>query len=335
MTQQMKANNLGLLVEQYKTIRQTVVSAILMTVKEFTIRSINRSVSLQQDLTSQLMRSMRQEERKVGDPIEELDAEQKFDNLQQQFQVGLSWESSNHFNIIFIEDGSVSFIYKNADDIPPNIKNLIYIQSQFGVDGGILQKRIQEGQAKIEDISKFNHRQLFDRLKILRTKVVLEEDLINCDYVLTPDNYLKMNVIFLRVQSKIPVIIMGETGCGKTSLIQFFCQNIRSERLEVFNIHAGVTTQVIIDKMRVYRDMARAEPRIKLWIFFDEFNTTPSLGLICELLCERTLFGERMEDNMCFLAACNPYKIRSKKLRTDDNVGIKRAEVNSATRSML
>lgn len=41
-------------------------------------------------------------------------------------------------------------------------------------------------------------------------------------YVLTLDNCLKMMAIYLKFMSNIPVLIMGETGCGKTSLIEFF-----------------------------------------------------------------------------------------------------------------
>ena len=39
-------------------------------------------------------------------------------------------------------------------------------------------------------------------------------------YVVSPDNFVKMVWIALRVESKVPVVIMGETGCGKTSLIR-------------------------------------------------------------------------------------------------------------------
>lgn len=35
---------------------------------------------------------------------------------------------------------------------------------------------------------------------------------IRAEYVLTPDNYIKMLLIYLRVQSGLPVLIMGETG---------------------------------------------------------------------------------------------------------------------------
>merc|ERR1712130_494242 len=35
------------------------------------------------------------------------------------------------------------------------------------------------------------------------------------DYALTFDNMLKMIAIFFRIKANIPVILMGETGCGK------------------------------------------------------------------------------------------------------------------------
>ena len=86
---------------------------------------------------------------------------------------------------------------------------------------------------------------------------------------------------------------MGETGCGKTSLIRYFCYQIRNEELEIFNIHAGVTSELIRNKMDEYT--RRANDLLKenknLWVFFDEFNTTENIGLICEMLTERTLLG--------------------------------------------
>jgi ribosomal protein L40E len=37
-------------------------------------------------------------------------------------------------------------------------------------------------------------------------------EIVRLEYVLTPDNYIKMLLIYLRVQSGLPVLIMGETG---------------------------------------------------------------------------------------------------------------------------
>jgi type IV secretory pathway VirB4 component len=49
---------------------------------------------------------------------------------------------------------------------------------------------------------------------------------------------------------------MGETGCGKTSLIRFLCKNVLREKLRVFNIHAGITTKMITDNMEKYKVIA-------------------------------------------------------------------------------
>ena len=38
------------------------------------------------------------------------------------------------------------------------------------------------------------------------------------NYVITDDNYKKMILLIYRIKAKVPFIIMGETGCGKTSL---------------------------------------------------------------------------------------------------------------------
>jgi len=40
--------------------------------------------------------------------------------------------------------------------------------------------------------------------------------------VITPDNYLKMLMIYLRISSNLPVVLIGSTGCGKTRLVKYF-----------------------------------------------------------------------------------------------------------------
>ena len=42
---------------------------------------------------------------------------------------------------------------------------------------------------------------------------------------------------------------MGETGCGKTSLIRFFAENVLNDELRIVSIHAGITSKFIIKKM--------------------------------------------------------------------------------------
>ena len=40
----------------------------------------------------------------------------------------------------------------------------------------------------------------------------------NGNYIYTKDNFIKSVIILLKNQASIPVILMGETGCGKTCL---------------------------------------------------------------------------------------------------------------------
>ncbi|KRX03121.1 hypothetical protein PPERSA_10202 [Pseudocohnilembus persalinus] len=51
----------------------------------------------------------------------------------------------------------------------------------------------------------------------------------------------------------------------------------------------------------------------KLIIFFDEINTNIGVnGIFKELIVDRTVNGEKIPDNITFIAACNPYKLKQK-----------------------
>lgn len=56
-------------------------------------------------------------------------------------------------------------------------------------------------------------------------------------------------MIYLRGKSKLPVIIMGEEGCGKTSLVYFLCNDVLRERIEIINIYAGISKKIIFERM--------------------------------------------------------------------------------------
>ena len=75
----------------------------------------------------------------------------------------------------------------------------------------------------------------------------LEETTEN--YVFTPDNFIKMIFILMRIKADIPVIMMGETGCGKTSLIRKLSElmnNGTTKNMKILNIHAQITDEDII-----------------------------------------------------------------------------------------
>ena len=138
---------------------------------------------------------------------------------------------------------------------------------------------------------------------LLPLKKILE------NYVINSDNFIKMALIYYRINANIPVIIMGETGCGKTSLIKKLneIKNNGKSTLETLNIHSGITEQDIISKIEVINEKAK-KIKEEIWLFFDELNTCKSLGLLSEIFCKHTFNGKKLEENILLIGACNPYR---------------------------
>ena len=129
-----------------------------------------------------------------------------------------------------------------------------------------------------------------------------------------------MVLLIYRINANVPVIIMGETGCGKTSLIEKLSQIINNgEKLvEKINIHPGITDEDISENMKIINEIAKNQKIInkaknkkkELWVFFDEINTCLSLSLLTEIFINRTFNGEKLEENIRLIGACNPYRRR-------------------------
>ena len=144
-------------------------------------------------------------------------------------------------------------------------------------------------------------------------------DELNEDYVFTHDNFIKMIMINMRMNANVPLVIMGETGCGKTSLIKALA-NLKKAEMIIFNIHAGIDNSKILEFVKE-NNLLEDENKIfkkdyqkvkSIWVFLDEVNTSNSLGLFSEMMIKRTILGKSIKKNVSFIAACNPYK------KTDD-----------------
>ena len=90
---------------------------------------------------------------------------------------------------------------------------------------------------------------------------IIEDD----NYVITSDNFKKMILIVYRINANIPVILMEETGYGKTSLIIKLNQilNNGETTLEVFNMHPGITDKDIYIKMDEINEKAKKKKKQK------------------------------------------------------------------------
>jgi hypothetical protein len=175
------------------------------------------------------------------------------------------------------------------------------------------------------------------------------------EYVFTADNFVKMILILLRIRENIPVIMMGETGCGKTSLIRKLSELINNgeKQMEILNIHAGITDEEIVNFLfkkkekdgveypsiiekakqlkereekieKAYNEEKQKYFKKKLWVFLDEINTCNCMGLICELMTKHTCQGVELPDNIFFIGACNPYRYGQKGV---DNYALKLKDV--------
>ena len=155
---------------------------------------------------------------------------------------------------------------------------------------------------------------------------IIEEK--NSNYVITIDNFKKIVLLVFRIKANIPVIIMGETGCGKTSLIIKLNQilNNGEKNIEIINIHPDITDEILCKEMEEKNKLAKKQKDKELWVFFDEMNTCLSLSLLTEIFINRTYNGKSLCDNIRLIGSCNPYrrrKINIKKCRltsiSDDN----------------
>jgi ABC-type lipoprotein export system ATPase subunit len=74
---------------------------------------------------------------------------------------------------------------------------------------------------------------------------------LNGNYVYTRDNFIKSVIILMKIKASIPVILMGETGCGKTSLLKMLSifMNEGSEKMKTLNVHAVTNQEDIINFM--------------------------------------------------------------------------------------
>jgi len=173
-------------------------------------------------------------------------------------------------------------------------------------------------------------------------KKSLEE--IAGNFIFTADNFVKIVLILLRIRSNIPVIMMGETGCGKTFLIKKLSE-MKNEgslkQIKILNLHTGINdidiinfiTQIVLPdsiSLMMQENIRREQYKMngfifeekKLWVFFDDINTCNSMGLISELMCKHTYQGNPIPQNVVFIAACNPYRYKVKKDNSEVNIGL-------------
>ena len=285
-----KTHNLQAALGLQHDVRNYLFKALLEVSREFASRSVVTCKDVQSEAISKEQAS---EVLKKLHSCSRNDAEGMVERVEGMIQ----WADNNHLVIAFhrLEAFTISALYRDLSQVPSNVQKLLKVQAKKGED--------------IKDFAKLNHRELQERLDLIVRKKPRQNDdgLQKLDYALTPDNILKMVLIIQRIKARIPVIVMGETGCGKTSLVRYLARTC-GVPFYVFNFHAGVTEEEVTD----FIDQRETEAKTgkEVWVFLDEINTCEYLGTINEMICHRSIKGKPITTNLVFIAACNPYRLR-------------------------
>ncbi|CAG8547650.1 1748_t:CDS:2, partial [Dentiscutata erythropus] len=261
---------------QETNIRSTLFEILVSCSKEFATRAIKVKDMQKKDI--------RKENNQEVDPA-------RAGNIVQ-------WDDSNHFVMFFMQiPDSVCALYQEKSKLPENIENLLRSQN-----------------AELQDYCKMKPEILLEQLERL-TRRKMHKLRYLPEYTLTIENLFKMVMILLRSRANIPVVLCGEAGCGKTSLISFLSM-VMEVNFRALNLHAGVHESDILYFMENATALA-AEG--ETWIFFDEINTCNHIGMLGTLISRRLLNEKKIHPNIRLFAACNPYRLKTK---TQSNIGL-------------
>ena len=285
-----KPHNLQVVLGPSHDVRNCLFKALLEVSREFASRSVVSCKNAQSEAIS------REQATEVLKEIQ-MTSKNAAGKMVERVEGMIQWADNNHLVIVFhsLEALTISALYRDLSLVPSNVQKLFKTQARKGKD--------------MEDFTKMNHKQLQERLDriVRRTPRGNDGSLKALDYALTPDNILKMVLIVQRINAGIPVIVMGETGCGKTSLVRYLAKTC-DVPFHVFNFHAGITEEQLVTF--VSKMVIEAKRAKDVWVFLDEINTCEYLGTVNEMICHRSIKGKPLPPNLVFIAACNPYRLR-------------------------
>ncbi|KAJ8362842.1 hypothetical protein SKAU_G00116730, partial [Synaphobranchus kaupii] len=240
------------------------------------------------------------------------------------FRIRKRWEAEPHPYIFFNGDHiSMTFIGFHLRKNGQNGVDAIHPTSGAVIRRNIMTERLYEGlrlqrvpfNVDFDGLSR--DEKIHQLCNVLGVRQPLDPDKT---YELTTDNILKMLAIHMRFRCDIPVVVMGETGCGKTRLVRFLCQLRRAgaetQNMTLVKVHGGTTSEMIYSKVREAEAKAatnKQKHNLDSVLFFDEANTTEAVSSIKEVLCDWAVDGERLAvgTGLQIIAACNPYRKHS------------------------
>jgi hypothetical protein len=270
-----------------RSARSQLCQALVNTVNDFAVPSVARVRGLQTVHLS---------------PIT---GEEQANALLARFQAQRRWVDRDHALVLMHKDGSMAVLYSSPEILPAEVRHLLTVQAQM---------REQQSNA-IPDLNGLEQWQMVQTLRQLAVDdacdpamaQMLAQSLVSDrgNYVLTLDTLLKGAVILQRLDVGTPVILMGEAGAGKTSLLSYLAR-ISGVDLKVCPVHAGTPLAVLERVASETAEAAHQQPDQRFILFYDEINTSEHVGFIVDLIVHKT----GLPDNVLPVGACNPYRRR-------------------------
>ncbi|KAM5307769.1 E3 ubiquitin-protein ligase RNF213 isoform 2-T2 [Glossophaga mutica] len=240
------------------------------------------------------------------------------------FSLRRRWESEPHPYVFFNDDHtSMTFIGFHLQPNPEGTVDAVDPVSKKVIKKGVMTMDLYQGLLlqRVPFNVDFDQLPRHEKLERLCMALGVQWPVDPDDtYELTTDNMLKILAIEMRFRCRIPVIVMGETGCGKTRLIKFLSDLRRggapADTLKLVKVHGGTTADMIYARVQEAESLAlvnKKEHQLDTVLFFDEANTTEAVSCIKEVLCDRTVGGRRLAEGsgLHVIAACNPYRKHS------------------------
>eukprot|EP01047_Picozoa_sp_COSAG01_P003877 COSAG01_NODE_121_length_25291_cov_10.011670_2_plen_4872_part_00 len=256
-------------------VRSQIIRALIRVASSFAARSVSRARESQREATQNTV---------------SLDPDSMADSLVQRQAITASWESGNHVLVIFQKQGEacISALYRDKSKLEPSLEELLLSQD-----------------IKLEEFSDKDQQFLCDEIAKIACSSKSKRQ-VDEAYAMTADNMLKMALVVLRIHAGLPVIIVGHSGCGKTSLLTYLAE-LCGVRFKVLNVHAGTTEETLQEFVFGLQELALEG---EVWGFLDEINACTHLGLINDLICHRMHDGRDLHTNIRLMACANPYEKR-------------------------
>ena len=117
--------------------------------------------------------------------------------------------------------------------------------------------------------------------------------------MLTADSLVRLLAIKMRLACDVPVVFVGETGCGKTHLVHFF-RRLCGYRVEVINVHGGLSALDL--HVRVQQIIASKRGGAGAGAGGRGQPAAERVGRDgAPVMCDRVLMGRRVPDNVKFM----------------------------------